>query len=246
MKLRGQSENGYAMAVLLVAISVMAVMLTVAMPVWKQMAQREKEQELIFRGQQYARAIGLFERKYANTPPPTLDALTQEHFLRKKYKDPITNADFVPIPAGQGAVSAPGRGGAASTPGLTPGQPTTPILNQPVAPVGGRGGIMGVTSASKAASIRIYNGASHYNEWRFVYAPPSFTPGAGGGSGAAVPGGQPGQPGRGGPPGPGRIPGPGGVPGPNGRGPGGPGPAGPSRGGSGGGPNPPVAPNRGR
>src|SRR5438477_8200613 len=99
MKLRGQSENGYAMAVLLVTISVMAVMLTVAMPVWKQMAQREKEAELIFRGQQYARAIGLFEQKYANTPPPTLDVLVQVRFLRKKYKDPITNKDFVPIPA---------------------------------------------------------------------------------------------------------------------------------------------------
>ena len=72
------------------------------------MAQREKEQELVFRGQQYARAIGLFQRKYANTPPPTLDVLVQEHFLRKKYKDPITNADFVPIPAGQAGAAAPG------------------------------------------------------------------------------------------------------------------------------------------
>src|SRR3954471_24354455 len=108
MKLRGQSENGYAMAVLLVAMSVMAVMMTVAMPVWRQMAQREKEEELIFRGQQYVRAIGRFERKYANTPPPTLDVLTQEHFLRRKYKDPITNQDFVPIGAAATAVATPG------------------------------------------------------------------------------------------------------------------------------------------
>lgn len=251
------SDLGYAMAVLLVAMSVMVIMMTVAMPVWKHMAQREKEQELIFRGQQYARAIGLFQRKYANTPPPTLDVLIQEHFLRKKYKDPITNEDFVPIPAAPTAVSAPGttqagRGGAPTT----PGQPITPILNQPLTPAGrggsavigiagGRGGIMGVTSASKEASIRIYNGASHYNEWRFVYAPPSFTPGAGGAPGTVVPG-QRGQPGRGGPPGPGGPFGPGGPLGPNGRGPGGPGPGGPTRGGSGGGPIPPVAPGRGR
>ncbi len=45
------------MAVLLVGMSVMAVMLTVAMPVWKQTTQREKETELVFRGEQYARAI---------------------------------------------------------------------------------------------------------------------------------------------------------------------------------------------
>src|SRR5438067_7846080 len=142
MKLRGQSENGYVMAVLLVAMGVMAVMITVAMPVWKQMVQREREEELVFRGQQYARAIGLFERKYANTPPPTLDVLVQEHFLRKKYKDPITNGDFVPIPAAASVVASQGgRGGA-------PGQPLTPTLGQPLVPSGGRGtGIMGVTSA---------------------------------------------------------------------------------------------------
>lgn len=236
------------MAVLLVAIGVMSVMMTVAMPVWKQMAQREKEEELVFRGQQYARAIGLFERKYANTPPPTLDVLVQEHFLRKKYKDPITNKDFIPIPAAQAVVSAPGstqggRGGA--TPPSLPGQPVSAIT-------GGRGGIMGVTSASKEPSIRIYNGASHYNEWRFVYAAPAATPGAGGAPGAAVPGGRGGQPGRGGPPGPGGPPGrggplgPNGPFGPNGRGPGGPDQGGPTRGGSGGGPAPPVAPGRGR
>ncbi len=39
------------------------------------MATREKEAELIFRGNQYARAIGLFQRKFANTSPPTIDVL---------------------------------------------------------------------------------------------------------------------------------------------------------------------------
>ena len=152
MKLRGQSESGYAMAVLLVTLSVMAVMLTMAMPVWKQMAQREKEAELIFRGQQYARAIGLFERKYANTPPPTLDVLVQEHFLRKKYKDPITNKDFVPIPAAAAAVSTPG----ATPGGRGLGQGTASPLRGPqpttLGPGGVAGGIMRVTSAELVTS----------------------------------------------------------------------------------------------
>ncbi len=105
------------MAVLLVAMSITAIMLTVAMPVWKQMAQREKEEELIFRGQQYARALRLFSMKYANASPPNIDVLVEGRFLRKKYKDPITNDDFQPILAGQalpgtsGAPSGPGRGG---------------------------------------------------------------------------------------------------------------------------------------
>jgi type II secretory pathway pseudopilin PulG len=195
MQLRGQpgyrrwsgnaGNAGYAMAVLLVAMSVMAVMMTVAMPVWKQMAQREKEQELIFRGQQYARAIRLFQRKYANTPPPTLDVLVQERFLRKKYKDPITNADFVPIPAAQAGAATPGV-----TPGAAPparsGPGTQPATGGPGI-TAARGGIIGVTSASTAQSIRIYNGATRYNQWRFVYAPATATPGAGA-RGTPVPG----------------------------------------------------------
>src|SRR6476646_9304172 len=106
MKLAGQanrqrsSERGYAMAALLVALSIMAVMMTVAMPVWKQTAQREKEEELIFRGLQYVHAIGMFQRKYANAYPPNLDVLVEQRFLRKKFKDPITNDDFVVIPPG--------------------------------------------------------------------------------------------------------------------------------------------------
>ena len=90
------------MVALLVAMSIMGVMLTVAMPVWHQMAQREKEAELIFRGQQYARAIGIFQRRAGpGALPPTLDVLVEQRFLRKKYKDPITGEDFLPLISGQ-------------------------------------------------------------------------------------------------------------------------------------------------
>ena len=64
------------------------------MPVWKQSVQREKEAELIFRAGQYARAVALYQRKYANAFPPSVDVLLREKFLRKKYKDPMTNGDF--------------------------------------------------------------------------------------------------------------------------------------------------------
>src|SRR3954452_10978935 len=121
---RRAPEAGYAMAVLLVAMSIMAVMLTVAMPVWRQMVQREKEEELVFRGQQYARAVGLYGRKYANANPPSIDVLVQQRFLRRKYKDPITQDDFLPLVAGQGAPGAPqpgGRGGGEQQRGGRPG-----------------------------------------------------------------------------------------------------------------------------
>jgi hypothetical protein len=52
----------------------------------------------------------------------------------------------------------------------------------------GGGGILGVASKSKEASIRIYKGRSHYNEWNFISANASSAPG--GGQGAPMPGGR--------------------------------------------------------
>jgi type II secretory pathway pseudopilin PulG len=89
-----RDDTGYAMAALLVAMSVMAVVLSTAMPVYQTVARREREAELIFRGEQYARAIALFQRKYGNALPPDVNVLIDQRFLRKKYKDPITGEDF--------------------------------------------------------------------------------------------------------------------------------------------------------
>jgi type II secretory pathway pseudopilin PulG len=214
------------MAALLVALSVMAVLATAAMPVWHQLTQREKEAELVFRGNQYVRAIRLFAAKAGpGVLPPNLDVLVQQRYLRKKYPDPITGKEFDLLAPLQATTPAPG----ALTPGASPtagrggaGQ-SQPAAGSgaAIAPqaAGGRGGaaggIMGVASKSKATSIRLYNGRSHYNEWQFLYV-------------AQVQ--QAGGPGRGQPPGRGQGPGtqqPG-IGGPNRGGPGRPGGPGPT------------------
>src|SRR6185436_9261365 len=101
-----QRQHGYAMAALLIGMSIMAIMMTVAMPTWRQLNQREKETELVFRGEQYARAIGLYQRKMGpGTLPPTIDVLVEQRFIRKKFKDPVTGEDFVPLAQ---TVNAPG------------------------------------------------------------------------------------------------------------------------------------------
>jgi len=208
MRLRGQ--HGYAMAALLVALSVMAVLATAAMPVWHQMTQREKEAELVFRGNQYVRAIRLFTAKAGpGVLPPNLDVLVQQRYLRKKYNDPITGKEFdllSPVQAAAPTPGAPAGGGAAPTPGrggLGQQQPSSGIgsVTAPQA-AGGRGGaaggIMGVASKSKETSIRLYNGRNHYNEWQFLYVAQVQQPGQGRGQ----PGrgqGQGQQPGIGGP-----------------------------------------------
>ena len=174
------------MAALLVSMAVMAILMTAAMPVWKHLAQREKEEELVFRGEQYAHAIGMYQRRTANAYPPNLDVLVQQKFLRKKYKDPVAADDFVPLPAG--GQQQLGRGGQAGQ-GAQPqgrGQPGVAVPGQAAAV----GGIMGVTSKSTAESIRLYKGRSHYNEWAFIYTPPAQAPGAAGGAAAPGRGGQ--------------------------------------------------------
>jgi hypothetical protein len=212
-------------------------MFTVAMPVWKQTAQREKEEELVFRGRQYVHAIGLFQRKFANAYPPNIDVLVDQRFLRKKFKDPITNDDFVPIPVGQGAPGTQTPAGQRGAPGSTSPEQAQPAQQTGRGAGPGRGtsapgqnqtagGVSGVTSKSKAQSIRLYNGRGHYNEWAFVYIQQQQAAGAGGAPGTGTPGrGQRGQPSQ--PPGP--FPG-GQQPGPRGRG----GPGGPGRFGGGG------------
>jgi type II secretory pathway pseudopilin PulG len=58
--MRHASTSGYAMAALLVGLSVMSIMRGAALPVWQTAIKRQREAELIFRGDQYAQAISLF------------------------------------------------------------------------------------------------------------------------------------------------------------------------------------------
>ena len=83
------------LAVVAVFTSVLLVTLTAAAINWQKAIQREREEELIFRGKQFMRAIELWHRKFPGTFPTTIDALLSTdntRFLRKKWKDPITNA----------------------------------------------------------------------------------------------------------------------------------------------------------
>jgi type II secretory pathway pseudopilin PulG len=190
MELAGQGNRGYAMAALLVGLSVMAVLMSALLPVWTTMAKREKEAELVFRGNQYARAIGLFQRKFANTPPPTVDVLVEQRFLRKKYKDPITNDDFQPLYANQAMSRGGGPGGQAQPGQLqqrgTPAPPGGQLLQPGFGATGATaaGGIIGVTSKSKDTSLRVFNGRTRYNEWAFVHVQTSQRPGQLGPGGA--------------------------------------------------------------
>ena len=223
MRSSQSDSGGFALVVLIVIMAITAVWMSASLPAWKHNATREKEAELLFRGQQYVRAIRLYQRKFGNgAAVQSFDQLYDAKLLRKKYKDPITNDDFLPVYR-SGTPQGPGQ----PAPAGGAQQPTGP---------GQGGALMGVMSKSSATSILVYNGATHYNEWQFISTaqqPQNGGPGRPGGPGG--PGAQ--NPRGGGPP---QIFGPGGGPG---RGPGG-GPG--AQPGPGRGPGAPTGPGRGR
>lgn len=235
MRSSQSDAQGFAMAVLLIVMAITAVWMTAALPTWKQQSIREKEAELVFRGQQFQRAFRLYNQKFPGASPQNLDVLVDNKVLRRKYKDPMTGEDFVPLYGGN-QLGVPGGGQA--QPGMPPASPQQPAggarpggAGTPQGP-GQGGALIGVASKSTAPSILIYNGATHYNEWQFTFTAPS--PQQGGPAGGGRPGGAPagGRPGgaSGGP----AIGGPrgGGPAGPGGPGRGGQAPAGPGRGGA--------------
>src|SRR5579864_5874766 len=90
-------EQGYMLLYLLFLVALLSISLVTIVPKLKFVLQREREQEMVHRGEQYRRAIRRYYRKMG-AYPPTLDVLESTNnlrFLRKRYKDPINrNQDF--------------------------------------------------------------------------------------------------------------------------------------------------------
>lgn len=90
------SQSGYVLLGVMLLITLMLIALTVAAPRVAQQVKREKEEELIHRGQEYCTAIGKFFKANNGLYPSSLDQLENtntKRFLRKRYKDPMTGKD---------------------------------------------------------------------------------------------------------------------------------------------------------
>ena len=149
------TQQGFTYLATMVTIAIMGIALSVTGYQWKTMAKREKEKELLFRGNEIRSAIA----QYVNIDPlkrypHSLDDLVKDprssksvRYLRKLYKDPITNDDWA-------------------------------LVVDPVK------GLLGVHSKSKDEPLKTANfraqdhcfeGKTHYREWIFVVQP--FNPG---------------------------------------------------------------------
>jgi hypothetical protein len=107
---RGKSRNpesGYALLFIFAMAAILAIGLYKEVPRVAFEAQRDKEQLLIDRGEQYSRAVQLFVHKF-NRFPATMEELENTNnmrFLRKRYVDPMTGkSDWRILHAGPGGV----------------------------------------------------------------------------------------------------------------------------------------------
>jgi type II secretory pathway pseudopilin PulG len=149
------NQNGFTYLLALMIIMIMGIMLGAVGQSWKTIVQRDREDELLFRGTQIRDAITRWYKPRPGQPPPTPlrdlkdlledpHSLTHTHYLRRLYTDPMNGKEWT-------VISDPNKGitGVASTSTLKPFK------------------IGGFPDDLKDLSDK-----SHYSDWLFVYVAP--------------------------------------------------------------------------
>jgi type II secretory pathway pseudopilin PulG len=169
-------EDGFTLVAVVVMMAVMAILLTVAVETVSFQQRREKEEELIFRGNQVVEAIRLFRARNGRFPLNLGELVTAKpRVLRKTWADPMTGKpDWEPVFLGEEGETVAG-----GTPPGTPGpketpeaEPTPGQVKGPTMPGGAKvGAIIGVHSRSCEESIKLYEGRTRYCDWKFYFDP---------------------------------------------------------------------------
>ncbi len=139
-------QRGFTYLTALLLVAAVGASLAAVGGLWSQASQREKEAELLWIGEQFRQAIGLYYQRSpgsAKRYPEKLEDLledrrflTVQRYLRRIYADPMTGKPQWDL------ISAPGDG------------------------------IMGVRSLSGGRPVRERGGARRYADWTFIYEPP--------------------------------------------------------------------------
>jgi hypothetical protein len=92
-----RAQRGFALMLVMFLSTLMLISVMVAAPYIRTERQREKEEEMIWRGKQYVRGIKLYYRKRGRFPT-SMDDLTKPklgsiRFMRQAYKDPMNTGD---------------------------------------------------------------------------------------------------------------------------------------------------------
>ena len=129
---RRHQQKGSALLLVLVFAAVIAIMLYRELPIAAFEAQRQKEELLVSRGNEYKRGVKLFVRKVGRFPSSIdeLENTNRMRFLRHRFVDPLTGKDdWRLIHAGPGGIiidsKVPGTNGNGTQQASTLGQGAT-------------------------------------------------------------------------------------------------------------------------
>lgn len=174
--LRDHRPRGYTLVALVIIFSVMTILLAAVLPYWTQIVRRDKEEELIFRGLQYAEAIRIFQLRFGRYPVRLEELLeVRPRSIRQLWEDPMTDSGEWGLIFAQ--VSRDRRGRRRRAAGAVAPEQAPGDLTGASAPSGrasnlGRqrtaGPIIGVRSRSDETSVKTFLGASQYSQWQFT------------------------------------------------------------------------------
>ena len=121
--------------ILLLTMALMIIFAAAIVPTITFQIQRDREEEMIHRGVEYARAVKKYYKRFGRFPAKIedLESTNNMRFLRKRYKDPITGQDFKFLRIGEVRLIF---GGGAGAP-VQVGSPGVPIVVPPQNPASG-------------------------------------------------------------------------------------------------------------
>ncbi|QOJ21014.1 MAG: hypothetical protein HRU77_10100 [Gammaproteobacteria bacterium] len=144
-----RAENGFVYLWALFAVALAGIVMAGVGQVWQVKAQREKEAQLLYVGEEFRKAIMSYYNTGTKQFPETLEELLQDkrlpnikRHLRKIYQDPVTNtAEWGLIEEsspGNDAASNPNpASGNNPTPNANPAAGNNPVLNAQSTPGSG-------------------------------------------------------------------------------------------------------------
>jgi type II secretory pathway pseudopilin PulG len=89
-------ESGYSLLMVVFMVATVLILASAVAPNLLTQGRREREAETVWRGEQYARAVGLYYRKFGRFPTRVEDLTKQTNgvrFLRQAYTDPMNKED---------------------------------------------------------------------------------------------------------------------------------------------------------
>jgi type II secretory pathway pseudopilin PulG len=126
---RRKSQRGVILLMMLITLALVIIALGVAAPKMAQAIKRDREEEMIHRGAQYARAVKKYYKKFGRYPG-TIEQLENTNnlrFLRKRYADPMAkDGKWRPVKFGE--VQLGQQGGGAGTIGGGGGGVLPPVV----------------------------------------------------------------------------------------------------------------------